>query len=140
MSTVKTPSGAGPFDDGDDRIDNRLAAGNWDREWEEWRAAKKQHDHQLAEFLRRFADRIERDGLPMIKNNIPGWGDVVLFTEGNHIEGSDAPGVVYDESVLDTVDGKIQVLVGPKGITKGHAVLVLPIPGRTVRVRAGQKG
>ncbi len=123
MSTVKTPSGAGPFDDGDDRIDNRLAAGNWDREWEEWRAAKKQHDHQLAEFLRRFADRIERDGLPMIKNNIPGWGDVVLFTEGNHIEGSDAPGVVYDESVLDTVD---------EAIAKTEAVIA-----KLKQVRAG---
>ena len=126
MSTFRGPSGTDPIN----------PIGN---PWKALVLARKQHSHQLAAFLRRFADQLDRDGLPTIQNNVPGWGDVVLLTDGNTVTGSDAPGVVYDEPVIYTVDGKIQVLVGPNGVNNCHAVLVLPIPGRTVRVRAEQK-
>ena len=101
--------------------------------------AKREHNHQLAEILRGFASQVERDGLPWIRNNIPGWGDVVLLNDANCVKGNEHPGAVYDEAVLDTTGGKIQVLVGPGGITNCRAVLVLPLPGFTVRVRGEAK-
>ncbi|MBN1774508.1 MAG: hypothetical protein JXB32_24825 [Deltaproteobacteria bacterium] len=99
---------------------------------------RSEHNRQLATFLRRFADQVERDGLPTLHNLTPGFGDVVLFTDSNRISGEEQPGG-YDEAVLDCVGGKIQVLVGPRGINNCFGVLVLPLQGHTVRVRAEEK-
>lgn len=102
-----------------------------------WAEKKNEYNRQIAAFLRRFADQVERDGLPTIHNLTPGFGDVILFTDTNDIKGEE-PLCGLDEPVMDTLGGKIQVLVGPRGINC-RGVLVLPLQGHTVRVRAEEK-
>jgi hypothetical protein len=89
----------------------------------------------IAAMLRSAADRLERTGLPMIENNAPGWGDVLLITEENQIEGKGP----FDESVVDGTDGRVKVVVGPHGVANCVAVVVLPVPGKSVRITTEEK-
>lgn len=107
---------------------------SFDDEWLKWKEAHRRKLSGIASMLRSAADRLERTGLPMIENNTPGWGDVLLITDRNGIDGGvSGP---FLEPVLDGRDGKIKVIVGPRGVNNCIAVVVLPERGQSVWVTA----
>lgn len=106
----------------------------FDDEWTKWKEAHRMKLSGIAAMLRAAADQLERTGMPMIENNAPGWGDVLLITDRNAIDGGVAG--PFMEPVLDGRDGKIKVIVGPRGVNNCTAVVVLPERGQSVRVTA----